>query len=501
MKVSFKIKFWPFYLALSLFLVNSAVADVVLEKARFHKCYALFVRKPLPPTHPLWLSIGNGTKSGSEACMDLINKATLDEDGMMLTSSDEEGKRVLRTFSDWHMSFFNFSNVGQFNSSNTIDVIDRLGGVHYYTRALFHPTSEFKEVVTLNHSLLAKRSGTAERTYSVLPLKRSYATDTLTSPYHSDYQMKFWQGMTVTTPSVTAPNFNPLLVETGEIIGIIRDESPVILEQGVDLEFVDRGAGKNLKQHFGGGFLGSQGFLLAHIPELHTHASKYLQDGAIIVHRTLGKSILENVLCRTGPYLRSSDVINEVHPESTIDFRKGISCMSCHAAQDNIAAAARNLSVVGTNNFRYNSIYGVKFVNDRYEAPGRTRLATTPLPTLNKDPLFYRTAPSGKLFYRSYNGSLVNTELTDIASLGSAISQTDDFYVCSAKKYYKLLTGIDVSLIDSGDINYIPLSSEHLAHRNKVVALGLKLKANQKIKDIIQEIIETNDFVRPGVDP
>jgi hypothetical protein len=172
--------------------------------------------------------------------------------------------------------------------------------------------------------------------------------------------------------------------------------------------------------------------------------------------------------------------------------------MSCHAAQDNIAATARNLSVVGANSFRYGNFYGVKFVNDRFLA---SRLPTTTLPTLVKDPLFYKTAPSGKLFYRSYNGALVNTPLNDIASLGEAIAQTDDFYVCSAKKYYKILTGIDVSLIDSGDINYIPLSPEHQLHRNKVVALGLKLKTNQKIKDIIQEIIETNDFVRPGVTP
>ena len=342
------------------------------------------------------------------------------------------------------MTFFNFNNVGQINSSNTMDVIDRLGGVHYYTRALFHPTSEFKEVVTLNQALLAKRSGTATRTYSVLLHRRSYASDD--GPYHLDFQMHFWQGNTKTVPFFTEPNFFPLLVETGEIIGIIKDQSPVMLSEGVDFDIAGWGSNKNLKQHFDGGFLGSQGFLVAHVPELHTKANQYRQDGAIIVHRTLGKSILEDVLCRTGPYLRSSDVLDQVHPDSNIDFRKGISCMSCHAAQDNIAATARNLSVVGTNNFRYNSFFGVKYVNDRYKDRPQ-RMPTTPLPTLAKNLNFYLTAPSGKLFYRSYNGSLVNTELTDIASLGDAIAETQDFYVCSAKKYYKLLTGIDVSLI------------------------------------------------------
>ena len=485
--------FWTFT---GLLMAGGVHADVALEKARFHKCYAMFVRKAMPLNHPLWTSVGNGTKSGSEACMDLLDKAAMEETGVMVSPDDVEGRRVLRTFSDWHMTFFNFNNVGLFLSSNTMDVIDRLGGVHYYTRALFHPTSEFSEVVTLDHALLAKRSGTAARTYSALPLRQS-----ATSGMFDNYQMNFWQGaMSATSPSSIPPNFFPHLVETGELIGIIKDESPVFHDVATDLQHGWVG-GKNLKQHFGAGFLGSQGFLLAHIPELHLKNSEYLQDGAILVHRTLGKSILENVLCRTGPYLRSSDVISEVHPESTIDFRKGISCMSCHAAQDNIAAAARNLSVVGANNFRYGNVYGVKFVNDRYQDSGTPRLPTTALPTLAKNPLFYKTEPSGKLFYRSYNGALVNTELTDIASLGAAIAQTDDFYVCSAKKYYKILTGIDVSLIDSGDLNYIPLNPEHQLHRNKVVALGLKLKTNQKIKDIIQEIIETNDFVRPGVVP
>jgi hypothetical protein len=476
-----------------MLLASSVSADIVLEKARFHKCYALFVRQAMPIDHPLWINVSDGTRTGTDACMELLNKAGLDNNGNLLTPSDDEGKRIIRTFSDWHMTFFNFNNVGQFLSSNTIDVIDRLGGVHYFTRALFHPTSEFREVVTLNYALLGKRNGSVERKYSVQPLKQSYPSGL----YATDFMMHFWQGQTITSP-LTPPNLNPTLVETGELIGIIKDESPIILSQGVDFDFAGYGAGKNIKQHFGAGFLGSQGFLLAHIPELHTHTSKYLQDGAIVVHRTLGKSILEDVLCRTGPYLRSSDVINEVYPESTIDFRKGISCMTCHAAQDNIAAAARNLSVVGTNNFRYNNLYGIKYVNDRYEG-NAPRLPTVSLPTLNKDPNFYRTEPSGKLFYRSYNGQLINSPLTNIASLGEAIAETEDFYICSAKKYYKILTGFDVSLIDSGDINYVPPTAEHLFHKNKVIQLGLKLKNEQRSIDIIRDIIESQDFVRPGV--
>jgi hypothetical protein len=58
--------FWTFT---GLLMAGGVHADVALEKARFHKCCAMFVRKAMAET------------------------------GMMLTPDDVEGRRVLRTFS------------------------------------------------------------------------------------------------------------------------------------------------------------------------------------------------------------------------------------------------------------------------------------------------------------------------------------------------------------------------------------------------------------------
>ena len=473
-----------------IILAGAALADVSVEKKRLHKCYGLFVRKPIPENHILWQAVAQGSMSGTTACMQLIDKAVFDDSGMMLNSTDEEAKRVLRSFSDMSLTFFVNNNISALFSSdvndNTSDVIDSMGAAHYFTRAIFHPNADFSDVVKLDHSLLAKRSGTAERQYSIIPKKISHDKD------YGNYLMSFWQGffpVDVNNP-VPPKNFFPLLVETGELMGLIKDESPVIVQTGDHSNgAIFNATGKNLKRHFGGGALGSQAYLLANIDSSH-----YLTDGAIEIHRTLGKNILEDFLCRSAPYVRSGDVIGEVFPDSSIEFRKGLSCMGCHVGQDNIAAVTRNLIIIGTNNLWRVNRRGIRFVTD----PVTPKLPSLPLPVLTKDPTFYKQAPSGKLFYRDYKGDLINTSVTNLASLGEAMAQTDDLYICTVKKYYKALTGLEVSLSDPGNINSLPLTAEHQAQHQKVIQLGLKLKETQKIKDILRDIISSNEFVFPG---
>ena len=448
------------------------------------------MRKPIPESHPLWQEVSQGRMSGTNACMEILSKADFDNSGMMLYPGDEEGKRVLRSFSDISLTFFINNNVSALFSSdvndNTSDVIDSMGAAHYFTRAIFHPSADFSDVVKLDYSLLAKRSGTAERRYSIIPKKISHDQD------FGNYLLSFWQGffpVDVNNP-VPPKNFFPLLVETGELKGLIKDESPVIVQTGDHSNGpIFNATGKNLKRHFGGGALGSQAYLLANIDK-----SFYLTDSAIEMHRTLGKNILEDFLCRSAPYVRSGDVTGEVFPNSSIDFRKGLSCMGCHAGQDNIAAVTRNLIIIGTNNLWRVNRRGIRFVTD----PVTPKLPSLPLPVLLKDPNFYKQSPSGKLFYRDYKGELINVPVTDLASLGEAMAQTDDLYICAVKKYYKALTGLEVSLNDPGNINSLKLTAEHQAQQQKVIQLGLRLKETQKLKDILHDIISSNEFVSPA---
>src|SRR5690606_27285125 len=83
---------------------------------------------------------------------------------------------------------------------------------------------------------------------------------------------------------------------------------------------------------------------------------------------------------------------------------------------------------------------------------------------------FYRgVAPTGRLFYRGYDGSLIKEDIENIEHLGEAIIEKNDFYACAAKRHFKFLTGIDVNLDDSGDINFPSLSKSEKKYRDRVI--------------------------------
>ncbi len=61
-------------------------------------------------------------------------------------------------------------------------------------------------------------------------------------------------------------------------------------------------------------------------------------------------------------------------------------------------------------------------------------------------PDFHLQVPTGKLYFRSLTGALVDKPVSNIASLGDAMSKTDDYYLCAAKRYFQFMTGIEIAL-------------------------------------------------------
>ncbi len=443
----------------------------------------------MPENHLLWVAVKSGNLSGTDACMQLIEKAKLGADGLIQNTQDVEAIKILKRFSEWSRSFASGSIGAELNSS--ADVIDANGAAHYITRSVLKEGAEFKDIVTLSYGLIAKRSSSVNRKYSILPIYRPYKYNIGTTATAEDYFLKFWQGIFPVTSIPPAPNFFPRLVETGNLLGIIPDQEAIVLDQGFgSVPF--NGSGKSVNQHFGGGVLGSQSYLLGNMPVMN-----FVTDGGLKVHRTFGKNVLEDFLCRPSPYLRSVDVIAEVNPDSAIAFRSGLSCMGCHASQDNVAAVTRNLFHLGTNNMSSASKYGMRFIADTVA----NKIDTAPLPIDAPDVNFYKRVPSGRLFYRSYSGAKIDVPLTDLSSLGEAISEQDDFYICGVKKFYKVLSGIEVDLSDPGDINFEPLSSEHQDFQQKVISWGLELKQSQNMLGIIRKIIASPEFVSLGQNP
>jgi hypothetical protein len=468
-----------------------AGASTEVEKKRFYKCYSIFVRQAMPENHALWLQVKSGTLHGTDACMQLLEKAKLGSSGLLSNVQDVEAIKILKRFSEWSRSFVSGSIGSELNSS--ADVIDAHGAAHYITRSVLKEGAEFRDIVTLNYALIAKRSSTIDRKYSVIPQFRPYKYNIGATSTYEDFILKFWQGVFPATVSPPPENFFPRLIETGNLLGFVPDQEPIILDLGTgNANSVYNGSGKAVNQHFGGGAIGSQGYLLGNMPTLNS-----LGDGGLRVHRIFGKNVLEDFLCRNAPYLRSSDVTLEVHSESTIAFRSGLSCMGCHAAQDNVAAVARNLTHVATNSMSAGSKYGMRFIADNVPS----KMPTEPLPTLAPDPSFYKRYPSGRLFYRNYQGVKVDVTLTDLASLGNAIADQDDFYVCGVKRFYQALVGIEVDLSDPENISYTALSTEHKKFQDKVVAWGIELKQSQNMLEIIRKIIDSPEFVSLGQEP
>jgi hypothetical protein len=117
----------------------------------------------------------------------------------------------------------------------------------------------------------------------------------------------------------------------------------------------------------------------------------------------------------------------------------------------------------------------------------------------NIDPDFANRPAAGVLYYRDYLGNLKNVDVAGVSSLGGAIAQTDDLYICASKRYYKYFLGIDV---DTGDIfdpaEPVNLTATDLKHRQNVINLGLQLKSHGSLRTLVQEILNLNEYKESG---
>jgi hypothetical protein len=125
---------------------------------------------------------------------------------------------------------------------------------------------------------------------------------------------------------------------------------------------------------------------------------------------------------------------------------------------------------------------------------------------IDKDTLYHRRQPDGRLVYRDYSGKLVNENVRGIPALGAAVSRQDDIYMCAAKRYYNFLTGISVPLdpipIDAKTKKPTdPKDNFAYYHRQRILSLGATLKKGTdsegkawNLRNLVKEIIKSNAF-------
>ncbi|MNS67035.1 hypothetical protein D3C72_1002700 [compost metagenome] len=263
----------------------------------------------------------------------------------------------------------------------------------------------------------------------------------------------------------------------------------------------------DLFKNHGGGVIGSPIYLM----QYYGHGFNTQFNGQNKVARRWSQQNMESFLCASLPALRESDVQKMV-VSSTAAFRSSSSCVMCHATLDPMAYTARNFTT-GAFDFQrvtQNGDVTVDANGKRIPPPAaylRNAVAITTYKATTasvagwpSEPVanFHKQTPTGRLFYRSATGALVDKSVTGIAGLGKAMSETDDYYLCAAKRYFEFMTGIHVPLYDRTDprnagLNQV-LSKEAIADRLYVEDLAKELRASGSVVQMIEDIISSDYY-------
>ena len=444
---------------------------------RFKKCYAVFTSQMIEVDHPLMMQVIAGTKTGTQACMELISSANLSDDNTIGKNAsneyDREKQRVFQNVHFMHRSFFSIVDYGALSDMVNLDtftksLFDINSDAYYWNYAFFKPEVKASNIVTANESYASIR---------FLP----------TDDADVQRQKRLTTGIAYTDYGSWI-DIDTLLVDQGLLVGIKPDDRSFYADL-VDNYWNSEMHGSNGNEHLGAGVIGSQVYMFGNFGR---HGSRERSDGGDKMYRRWSQHVLGDLMCKDLPALRIEDVVDEVDSESPFFYRKSASCMQCHSTMDPMAAYARNIRTTGVST-PFRPFFAMKF------EPTEPALET--LLPFESDENYYLRPADGRLTYRSYDGTLVSETSTGMASLGQLLSESNDFYACTAQKYYKLLTGVDVDLNDIGSPTAVTLSPLAIQHRQRVINLGQQLKddPNQNIQSIVQAIIDTNTFVNAEV--
>lgn len=342
--------------------------------------------------------------------------------------------------------------------------------------------------------------------------------------------------------TMPSPDFNSTLITLprtpmGELVGIVPDTRSAVgpnftldpfnsafasERRGDLLPDVDRT--RNIYQGFGGGVIGDPVFFMLN----SGHPVGTLFNGSFKLPRRWSQTVQNIFLC-IDPTLRkpvrSKDVTSMVltpanraadeaaNWESVPGFRKQSSCMQCHASLDPMASTARNL-IIGSSDWgshlenptsmgadglkntilisRFNVNSSVTLTRDWPSYAAETN-------PLTRTPIYARTAPTGTLRYRTSEGELVSTPVANMEELGSAIANQDDFYRCTAKRYYYMFTGVDVNLFDRRDpVNEalnLQMDERAVERRNLIQSMADELRKTQSIANMLKVILRSPTYL------
>jgi len=407
-------------------LTRSVSAEMSNDLFQYKRCYSQFVRERISENDSLLKAIIEKRLSGKDACLSLLKF---------------QNKKVLKTFQSFHRQWFPSYDLNvatqDYTASDFYDV-NEMG--YHLTNALFDSHIPFSFIVTNTDSYTAFRETKVQPAYL------------------------FEDGLATTYERFGSRNWNrgdgndswkPKLVDFGTLVALETNSGN---KNYLVKDKTEHDANKSL----GAGVIGTIPYIL-----MNSGQGEKVMDGGMKVHRRWSKSVLNDLLCRELPVVKKEDALNYVDKKSPIVFRRKVECMQCHVTMDNLAGVIRNVELYNTDKdgFQRNTLRGA-FVHKVDPKSGK----------------YFNQSTEGRILFRNFKDELIERKFSNVSDVGKWISTLDDFYVCSAKKYFSFLTGVDVDLFKNDE------------DKKFVVQLGLNLKKHQSARQLISDIIESDYY-------
>lgn len=484
-------KYWGgtlllFVLSISQFSLAQDMSPVEI----YSRCYSRLSDYPVETDSADYKAVEKGTLDPIDGCKKLFNRATFEVTGTVKKLKNENdviAQSILRNFNQFHFSWF--TSLGGSVSAlglTTYNFADATEPALFITDSLFSD-EHFKTIFTRNTSLRGIRKGDTATNFYTLDRTEYSNRDILSGPFSGSQN------------NISAGSFSVVDMEkvpTGYLIGVERPPAVnVRLRLGYYKDTIataDLTSNRedtpniNLTQNYGGGILGSQPYIIAN------SEADNRPDGGNRVYRRLANNTYSDLMCLTLPTLLNSDVDDYMtkYDKSDLSFRKDRSCARCHATLDPFAHSLRNFSPIATTTNTYRDLLR------KNGHPGALQLISyrkykarvSEQSVADADNIYIRRTPKGHLYYRDYDGNLVDEQVTGSTQLAQKMTEQNDIYVCAAQRYYKFLTGISVPVANQTGTPF------YLKHREKVIELGLALKDHGSLKTLIFDILETPAF-------
>lgn len=466
----------------------SAASETLPQLDIFKRCYIRLVRQVPVETDPLFIAVKSGTKLAADACIELFDRARFDSNYVMQNRTNGQAKAIVRTLHDLHISWFQ-SKIHVYSPTNDL-IRDAEEPALYFTRAALQPSTKFNSVVLHNTGLTGVRDQvTYPIQFDIFRVQR-ILTYPLGFPFSNEKELVIAYGNVTHDGTKFVNNGlkairrpSSVLTKVGDLVGVMPSLSfklPSFLPiSSSHLELIE-----SLKKmitnfeanaHFGGGILGSQGFILNNA----NLTTRQLAIEYSTINRRLTTRVFEDLLCHQLPTLDDADVSSEVLPSSSHTFQNSTSCMRCHSSIDGMAFGYRNL-------FIFASAAAPQIPNQT--AGMRVDGVTSLIPSATAK-LFPLQPPRGRLHYRELvTRTRRSVNFGSLSELGINLSTGQDLYTCAAKRYYQYFTGVNV------DLTARATQSLEKYHQDQVLALGSLLKDKQSVRSLLHSIFKSEAF-------